>query len=302
MPVPERRDFAALLALADAPLHVSNEPPDTLARHEAAEYLIEIETLRRRRWAEIELAPAWVWLTRQREFERAWNIVTGQRRRGRLSERRDQSPLKDRANARVDKIFAGKESVSVHWVSWGGWHRDTPFRHVWVVDCIRAVSEYLEGTAASAMVRAARDFEKARLEAHRAVQRFLDVQRQIDAYNVYGVRTGPSRSLSSWLSHKGEWDISALPLRRNDELARERLFVFRLWEMNTAFARSPKVEAIAELMGLEGFRHQYDVRTIERLCAGFRAERREAIRRIRSAHAGRKRLEIGPYPPGPDQS
>ena len=65
-----------------------------------------------------------------------------------------------------------------------------------------------------------------------------------------------------------------LPIRRNDPRGAERLFVYRMQSINRTISRKAKAEAIYELMAMDGFRHQYDLRTVERLCKQFAGRKR----------------------------
>ena len=51
-----------------------------------------------------------------------------------------------------------------------------------------------------------------------------------------------------------------------------------MFKANKQVSRNAKTEAIVELMGLEGFKHQYDSRTVEKLCAGFTGMKRRVSR------------------------
>lgn len=64
--------------------------------------------------------------------------------------------------------------------------------------------------------------------------------------------------------------IQASPFKRDSKHNREQLLVYRLWQANVASFRTPQPEVISELLTVEGVAHQFDLRTVGRLCAKFR--------------------------------
>jgi len=150
------------------------------------------------------------------------------------------------------------------------------FEGTWIYGTVRAVAEYLEGRTARRFQDAVRDIEVAADAAFAAVRRYEELAEELKspAFRDIPVNRAQLRT------HLTKWYPTTMldlvsPLGRKDSRSDERLFVYRMFVLNRRKTRSPKVEAIAELMGLEGFRHQYDLRTIERLCARFAEQTRE---------------------------
>lgn len=69
------------------------------------------------------------------------------------------------------------------------------------------------------------------------------------------------------------WKIRMVPIQRDAMHKAEHLYVYRLWRINQHYFRRAKPDCIAELMFLDGVAHQFDVRTIERMCAKFKTTR-----------------------------
>lgn len=65
--------------------------------------------------------------------------------------------------------------------------------------------------------------------------------------------------------------FKTLPIKRDTKHKAEQLFVYRMWQANMRWYGKPKPDAIAELMTMDGFERQFDERTIERMCAKFKA-------------------------------
>ena len=139
----------------------------------------------------------------------------------------------------------------------------------WLYACVHALNEYYYGDAWRRSVALSKSLAASIQSAKKSIDLVvaqIDEAVSLDFSSrafgrLFMIRAseGMSKSLS---------EIS-FPVQRNDVRACEKLFVFRLYKANRRFTKKPKTEAIAELMGLEGFRHQYDPRTIEKLCSGF---------------------------------
>ena len=69
-----------------------------------------------------------------------------------------------------------------------------------------------------------------------------------------------------------------IPIQRDAKHKAEHLYVYRLWQINLRYFGSAKPDCIAELMFLDGIAHQFDVRTIERMCAKFKTARLSRFR------------------------
>ncbi|MBV2181711.1 MAG: hypothetical protein KUL86_10830 [Castellaniella sp.] len=59
------------------------------------------------------------------------------------------------------------------------------------------------------------------------------------------------------------------PIRRNDATARERLFIYRIWQANMGIFRNSKTRAIQYFLLMEGIENQMDERNISKACAAF---------------------------------
>lgn len=92
-------------------------------------------------------------------------------------------------------------------------------------------------------------------------------------WETYGrERDGPiADGLLRIKHHMERFRLDNLPVQRNTQHKAAHLYVYRLWQNNVRVYGVPKPEAIAELMTLDGVEHQFDERTIERLCARFKA-------------------------------
>lgn len=65
------------------------------------------------------------------------------------------------------------------------------------------------------------------------------------------------------------------PIKRNDSTSKERLLVYRLWEAHSAIFRHHKPRAIQIILLTEGIKNQIDERSVEKMCAGFKADRKQ---------------------------
>lgn len=134
---------------------------------------------------------------------------------------------------------------------------------------MRAVAEYIEGRAAASFQHAAAEIEAAAKAAQEAMTRYQHLAEILNRAGFRGIWVRGARAQRRPIEVSAA-DIGALPIgTRKDERSNERLFVYRMFVANQGAVRSAKPEAIADLMGLEGFRHKYETRTIERLCKRF---------------------------------
>jgi len=297
MAVPTKEDFDAWLTLATMPIQVGASLPSEsveLTIDDAAEYLRQADADRQQRWRAMRDLPAWRWLTGQREFVRAVDRVFGSRRptkRGVGVAETSNENETDRFRARAQRLFditetharrmsgerhARFEEYPASTLQYRA--RDLrreieregtyAFDRLWYADAMRAVAEYLEGNTAAKFVDAAAEIKAAANAARDAVARYV---RFAEALNGADFRTVQVRGLHFHQRRPFDVpDLEASPIgRRKDARGDERLFVYRMFVANRSVVRSAKPEAIADLMCLEGFRHQYETRTIERLCKRF---------------------------------
>lgn len=286
MTIPTKEEFDAWLSMATAPIEVGASLPSEpveLTVDDAADYLRQAYADKEQRWRAMMGSPAWQWLRSQREFLRAYGRVFSAHLR---KERDDAEPSIDRFRAQAQRYFDNAEEYHARRIS-EGWEasasertrglglRETikragsrAFDGYWHAATMRAVAEYLEGKAAARFQDAATEIEAAAKAAQAAVARFMYLSEVLNESGFRGI----------WVRgrfHRGRVEISVpdieeLPIgSRRDERNNERLFVYRMFVANRSAVRSAKPEAIAELMRLEGFRHQYETRTIERLCKRF---------------------------------
>ncbi|PRG76143.1 hypothetical protein C6T58_24805 [Burkholderia multivorans] len=71
------------------------------------------------------------------------------------------------------------------------------------------------------------------------------------------------------------------PISRLDGTARARLFVYKMTDINVQHCGSPKAGLIADLMEIDGFVSQLDLRTIERQCSNYESMQRDYWRLLR---------------------
>lgn len=70
-----------------------------------------------------------------------------------------------------------------------------------------------------------------------------------------------------------EFDPTRLPIRRLDETARERLLAFDLWQTFYAELRANRTKAISLMMEFDGVEKPIEMRTLERMAAGWKSSR-----------------------------
>jgi hypothetical protein len=155
----------------------------------------------------------------------------------------------------------------------------------WLHQVILALKEYHYVESAAAMTGARKtltDNIRTALEGVRAIKRIMGDENAMTAIRKLPRR----RQLMEWsdylmdrnlrgLEALAELDPSVIyPISRNDETAAERLFVYRIADVHQWHFRSDKVDTIADLMTMEGFRGRLGVRTIEKLCQKFRESNR----------------------------
>lgn len=286
MAVPTKDEFNAWLSLATTPIEVgASLPPEPaeLTVDEATDYLRHADDAREQRWRAMCALPAWRWLCSQREFQRSNERVFSTRRRNQHAE---AGPDIDRFRARAQRLFDYAEAFRARRISEGSTASageraradyvrtaieragNRAFDGYWHTDTMRAVAEYIEGKTAGSFQDAAAKIEAAATAAQEAVARYMRLSQTINEAGLFGVRAYVRPRNREF--HFGVPEVAASPIgSRKDERNNERLFVYRMFVANRSAVRSAKPEAIAELMGMEGFRHQYETRTIERLCKRF---------------------------------
>ncbi|WP_146126550.1 hypothetical protein [Burkholderia multivorans] len=93
---------------------------------------------------------------------------------------------------------------------------------------------------------------------------------------------GNSGDMLSRLLEMKKFDPNILyPISRLDGTARARLFVYKMTDINVQHCGSPKAGLIADLMEIDGFVSQLDLRTIERQCSNYESMQRDYWRLLR---------------------
>ena len=157
-------------------------------------------------------------------------------------------------------------------------HARTTFQDAWVYECLFALAEYFQGDAAARLIDARRNFLAVQSATEVAIRKYVRHAEHLASLELPGVRVNAGQVQR--MARAVEFGMAvrvkknAFPLFRLDARSSERLFVFRMWTANKRQTGKPRIEAIAEIMGIDGFRHQYDRRTIERLCADFPGKNR----------------------------
>ncbi len=307
VPIPTKDEFDSWLSLASIPVETAARLPAVLTIDGVAEYLREADEDNQRAFDKLREMVAFQWLVEQREYKRAYDRVFGVRHRTAVAARQaDPDRFRKRAEQILDSFERSQPSGSVqaeiYRLSDESMRRridrqnDERLREriqyraaadwtsLWVYGTMGAVAEYLEGKTASRFQDAVKELAAAAQAAQVASAKYVELAEEVNRANLRNVGIVLGR-FKSRLAPR--FDVHESPIGRKDARIDERLFVYRMFFLNRGRARSPKVEAIAELMGLEGFRHQYDSRTIERLCARFAEQDRESRSR-RAAGTGSK--------------
>lgn len=293
--VPTKEEFDAWLALATTPIEVgASLPPEPteVSVDDAANYLRQSDIDLRQRLRVMDASAAWKWLAGQSYYQRAEDRVFNIRGERKCSDA--ELELVSQIEAENERaIYHGRahnyyylavtktQRASEGGVTANEYHRAREFRRLieragsrafddsWQVKTMRAVAEYLEGKAATRFLNAAAEIDDAARAARESVARYVRLAEEINGANFQSVRVRGLRSPTLRVEFDVP-DLAASPIsRRRDTRGDERLFVYRMFVANRSEVRSAKPEAIADLMCLEGFRHQYETRTIERLCKRF---------------------------------
>lgn len=281
MTIPTTDEFASWLLRSATPLDLGIPPPKGITVHSVANYLLETDEARIRMRDALVKEDTFRWLSSQREYQRAAEKVFGKRgRAAKIASERTPVPAVDTAAKFLERAAAQWKSrgrTRVQGDEYFGTIRadlarftSRGFETTWDWRTMEAVAEYLEGKTARRFQDAVNEIDAAAAAAYTAFVRYQALVEELKKPNLRSIPVNRFHLRT----HLNSWNPTAMlgivsPLGRKDSTSDERLFVYRMFTANRRSARSAKAEAIAELMGLEGFRHQYEVRTIERLCAGF---------------------------------
>lgn len=288
MGVPTADQFRAWVAAAESEvfniaLHDAGCTDRPLNRTNAIRVAVAFRTRLDEAWRSAWELPAGQWLLAQREFDRAWKKIHA----GRGSKAKNAPVAAEELNY---EQWAEKYVTAIEASTFRSGSDDTlaepvyaraftrrvetklrsAFRRNWTVDCVKALAEYFSGTAAEQIITASKQLPIAASKAEKALRQYLEHAEVILAHDVPLLRPAGNYDLERLREFARSLPIRVeQPVRRADERRNERLFVYRMWRANMRAVRGPRTEVISQLMGLEGFQHQYDSRTIEKQCKDF---------------------------------
>lgn len=136
----------------------------------------------------------------------------------------------------------------------------------WSGSVFHALDEYYFSDKADELYKLARQGPKAYEAMIQATDKLLSLTKGHQELKY----ENSIRRLKSLLTDPAP-SFDRLPITKNSQHKAEQLFVYRVWLINQQYTGKPKAEAIAELMTLDGFDHVFDKRTVERMCARFKA-------------------------------
>lgn len=278
MPTPPVEDFDEALTFASSPFAViqplEGESGAQYSMNEVIDLYKSWREMARSRYQRLTQFPAIEWLHSQRDFHRADAKVN--RPRGKA----------DQFGNETSEQFSRRMAESL-WNSAAA-HRPTDptievirriavrgsfgFSSYWLVNILSALREYFYSDTADTVLHTVKRFNEAAAEMESVARRLAAASNEIEAMGFPGLRRLPSARYRR-IAEDGisQIDPSVLPIRRNDAHSRERVFVYRVWMANKRWTSNPKTDAIADLMCIEGIKHQYDTRNIEKLCQNFSA-------------------------------
>jgi hypothetical protein len=282
MTIPDRQVFEEYFRLESAqPAHrliyhfnppdrlkaVGAFPPKSLPKPEIPDldlverYLYRAATLRQEQLEKLHQASLQQWATKQPGFARALELVKKslRRRLGELGPNHEKWVTGVLKRLRVETnptyFFALLASAF-----------DFDFSDSWTGKFFRALFEYHYTTRATDIHRLATCGPPAIEALKKAANDALPFLQQMHDFHLGWGHENLERFLSG-----ARWNFEGLPIRRNSKHKAELLFIVRMYQAHRRHLRTPKPEVIAELMTIEGFRHQLDERTIERQCARLEA-------------------------------
>jgi len=287
MTIPTKSDFESWLEAARTPTLYSDgliRPLDrleALTKQSVRELLFGLRAERRARWATLAREEPIKWLHAHDDFRQAENLVLFGRRRP-TAKNSTAPDLEVWAARRADRYFL-RAADPKRALGWNGEKTEDGrlryelrrlyvdgYNHSdgWVFACASALHEYLYTENWKVSLSTSRSWADARAAARSSVSALNEL---LASTANFGLELRTPRSFLQRTLEKIEAlpTTPVLPVTRSDVRARERLFVYRMFKANHSLTRNPKAKAIAYLMGLEGFKHQYDDRSIERLCAEF---------------------------------
>ena len=290
MTVPSKADFDDWLEGATAEHEYAEDvfglltQVESLTREDVVEHLSMLDAERDAMRARLGEMPAWKWIAKQREFQRAHHLLW-YGRRARKSGGQSGPARNDVICARVEQLFRAamdtsrplrhsrktpRETVSPDIALrelLTPWRRSYTFRDHWTTSCLAALRQYHHSEDWKSSILVAKSWTAKRESAVRALRELTGILAHVDSL---GLKSGGTQRFRFALDSANALPLRIeVPVKRNDLHAREQLFVFQLFRANRSAVRKPKAEVIVDLMGLEGFEHQYPLRHVERLCASF---------------------------------
>lgn len=295
MATPTQAEFASFLAEARRRHELSPaltgvlDHGRTCTRDELEDYIHQLLAERAMAFQSLVAHPVVQWLEQQREFGRAHKLVFYGRRVPKSDPVEAKRAIQLRVQKQAEQYVAdyheetlrgaadAAELSRVRLISFdprrralrayssdpSGFH----FGELWVTRVAEALDEYYHTANWEESVEASRAWRASLIAAKDAVRRMAElatIHAKFDPVGAGGFRTEVLERTLERLP------LNAIfPVQRKDPHARERLFVYRVYRANRREARKAKAEAIVELMGLEGFAHQYEVRNVEKICAEF---------------------------------
>jgi hypothetical protein len=201
------------------------------------------------------------WAEAQPSYVRALRVLTGARGRRRA-----------KGHGSID-TFLSKLEIDQGYDRWQGVREffERQIGDTWDAQFFHALHELLYTDTASQLLALSKDgpraFERLRNAAMEALP-LIQLHGEESGDSIVGMVERLPRHLD-----RITWKLRSLPIQRDALHKAEHLYVYRLWRINQQYFRSAKPDCIAELMFLDGVAHQFDVRTIERMCAKFKTAR-----------------------------
>ncbi len=280
MTIPTQEIFSEWLALARAPLELKKPTPESgIDRKFLTDAYNERRRLLRIRDEQLNAIALGAWLSQTREIDKSWQYAI---KKSKTTYFEHDCITTEQRVQRVIDYAQGTEGLEIFenhsfyierdlLKAIDIWSRST-YVGSWIEGCIAALAEYFDTNSPRRMLENFRKAAPAHAAAKKAIADYLSAVEALRKIGLPAVlRVHGIGIFSRFLVSDDTLNInsSACPIQRNDPRNSERLFVFRMHALNNRHFRATRIESIDELMSIDGFRHQYDRRTIERLCAEF---------------------------------
>jgi hypothetical protein len=237
------------------------------------------------------------WLLSLGAVDRAWTRTQKKRRR------HPQSPVKqepmdfwrETVEARLSRwasrvIAEGRQSrvdmpLGRHWLESRA--NDVPVQWRWLHGVASTLHDYLYTDSAEELIRerqAIRRMHADAINGLRALEAFMGTEfsRRFEVHAFWSAhRAKPDHIRRMAFEAISNVDFDAFyPAKRHDATTAERLLVASLSDLHCEMFKTPKPEAIAEIMTLPFIKNPLDMRGIERLCAKRREGKKAVDRAI----------------------